>query len=432
MSEKGDKFIIDGLAGKKILKGEISVGGAKNAIMILATAVLFRDGFSVSNLPGISDVDLMIEILKKLGGQVKRSSPHNLELKTDKINQFKLDSDLLKKLRASIVFTGPVLARMGEVIFTYPGGCVIGKRPIDLFLAGFKKMGAEIKEEGETFVVKAPSGKLQGAEIFFKKQSVTATETFMMAATLAKGKTILKNCGMEPEIVSLGEFLNECGAKITGLGTPTITIEGGELLIGAGKKYTTIPDRIEAGSFLILGAIAGKDLKITNCEPRYLDSLINLLRDSGVNIEVGQDYLRVKNSGKEKFMAIDIKTHEYPGFPTDLQQPVSIFLSQAEGESFVFETIFEGRLNYLEALGRMGVNAKILDTHRAIIYGKTSLVGKEIESPDLRAGLAYVLAGIVASGQSVVHNVKYIDRGYEKIENRLKSLGVKIKRAPED
>ena len=430
MVKTNDQFVITGLAGAKTLSGRIEVGGAKNAILpVLAAAILFRDGFSVNNVPIIEDVAQMLNLLKELGGQVKELDPHRYELKTDSLKRFVLAPDLSKMLRASIVLTGPLLARFGEVHFPHPGGCVIGKRPIDLFLEGFKKMGADITEAGELFIVKAENSKLKGAEIFFKNQSVTATETFLMAGVLAEGKTILKNCALEPEIVSLGEFLIAGGAKITGLGTSTLAIEGGDLLVGANQEYITIPDRIEAGSFLILGALAAKDLMITKCWPKHFDSLINLLRSTGVEIEIGDNWVRVKNiEPAKKFRAIGIKTHENPGFPTDLQAPMSIFLTQAVGQSFIFETIFEGRLNYLEALNRLGAKTKILDAYRAIIDGPTSLSGHEIESPDLRAGLAYVLAAIIASGRSVVHNVGYIDRGHERIEDRLKIIGVKIER----
>lgn len=322
--------------------------------------------------------------------------------------------------------TGPLLGRFGQVSFPHPGGCVIGKRPIDLFLTGFEKMGATVKLEGDTYIIQTKDGKLSGAEIFFKNQSVTATETFMMAAILAKGKTILKNVATEPEIVSLGEFLIECGAKIEGLGTSTIEIIGNGMLSGKGRVYETLPDRIEAGSFLILGALAAKELEIANCRPEHLDSLISLMRDSGVEIETKKTSIVVR--GGKNYLATDIKTHEYPGFPTDLQAPLSIFLTQAKGESFIFETIFEGRLNYLEALNFMGANTRLIDAHRAIIYGPTVLKGREMVSPDLRAGLAYILAAIIAKGRSVVHNAYYVDRGYENIEGRLRELGVNIER----
>lgn len=429
MVEVTDKFIIDGLEGKRTLAGEIAVGGAKNAALkVLASSVLFRDGFVASNVPEIEDVFRMLDLLINLGVRVDKEGHGLYKLDTSAITNKPLWSEIAKKMRSSIVLTGPLLARFGEVSFPYPGGCVIGKRPVDLFLSGFAKMGATVTEEKDSFVVKAPVGGLLGAEIFFKNQSVTATETFLMTAVLAKGRTVLKNCALEPEIASLGEFLNECGAKISGLGTPTVTIEGNGLLSGVDHEYKTIPDRIEAGSFIILGALAASDLKVVDCEPKHLDALLSLLREAGVELEIGADYVRIKNNGNKTYQAVDVKTHEYPGFPTDLQAPMAIFLSQAAGESFIFETIFEGRLNYLEALLRMGLEAKNLDTHRAIIYGPRSLEGKEIESPDLRAGLAYVLAAITASGRSVVHNVRYIDRGYEKIEERFQKIGVKIGR----
>ena len=430
MSEAGDKFIIEGLAGQRTLTGEISVGGAKNAVLkILASIILFRDGFTVTNAPEIEDVFRMLDLLINLGVKVEKQKHGIFNLQTEKLVNRPLWSEIAKKMRSSIVLTGPLLSRFGEVSFPYPGGCVIGRRPVDLFLNGFKKMGALVAEEKDSFRVFVREGnRLHGAEIFFKNQSVTATETFLMTAILAEGRTILKNCALEPEIESLGRFLQNCGAKISGLGTTTLIIEGGELLSGEGKTYETMPDRIEAGSFLILGALAATNLKIKNCQPEHLDSLINLLRDCGVEIVIGGDFIEIKNSQNKKYLSAEIKTHEYPGFPTDLQAPMAVFLSQAEGESFIFETIFEGRLNYLEALGRMGLKTRNLDTHRAIVYGPCRLEGKEIDSPDLRAGLAYVLAAIIAKGQSTVHNVRYIDRGYEKVEERLSAIGVKIKR----
>lgn len=428
MSEiKPEKFIIEGMAGKRSLEGRLSVGGAKNAVLkALAASILFKDEIKLSKVPKIEDVDRILEILKTFNLDIE-STEDKVSIDCRNIKLFAVP-DSAKMLRASIVLTGPLLARFGEVSFPYPGGCVIGKRPIDFFISGFRAMGAEITEETGRFIVKAPNGKLHGAEIFSKSQSVTATETFMMAGVLAEGRTILKNAALEPEIVDLGNFLNKCGAKITGLGTTTIEIEGGDLLSGSNRVYETMPDRIEAGSFIILGALAGKDVLIDNCEPKHLDSLLHILKEAGVNFEIGKNSVRVFNNDNKTFKAVDVKTHEYPGFPTDLQAPLSIFLTQAEGQSFIFEAIFENRLNYLESVERFGAKARIIDSHRAIIDGPTQLSGKEVESPDLRAGLAFVLAGIIAEGETVVHNVYYIDRGYENIEERLEKLGVKIRR----
>lgn len=432
MFPMSDKFVIKGLDGEKKLSGEVLIGGAKNEVLkVLSAGLLFKDGFGVDNVPDIADVQQLIKLLSELGVLVERTDKHSYKFNTSNISGYTLASDISKKLRSSIVLTGPILARMNRIIFPYPGGCVIGKRPIDLFLNGFKKMGAVIEEKDELFDIVAPVGGLRGAEIFFKNQSVTATETFLMAGVLAKGKTVLKNCALEPEIESLGRWLCQCGAKIEGLGTSTITIQGGDLLLGHNRVHRTMPDRIEAGSFVILGALTAKDLIVKNCNPQHLDSLTSLLQEAGVKLEAGDDWVRVWSDGDDRLVAFDLKTHEYPGFPTDLQAPLCTLLTQAEGQSYIFETIFEGRLNYLDALGRMGARVKILDVHRAIIDGPAQLSGREIFSPDLRAGLAYILAGAIASGQTVVHNVEYIDRGYEAIETRLRQLGLDIERVKE-
>ncbi len=426
--DKQDSFEILGLGGKKTLEGKIEVKGAKNAVLkVLASSLLFKDEMALSNVPRIDDVSKMLEVLADLGVKVEQQATDKYYLITKNISNSDITLGIAQKMRSSIVITGPLLARLGQVTFPYPGGCVIGKRPIDFFLNGFAKMGAKVSLKSDIYTVTTEGKKLQGAEIFFKNQSVTGTETFLMAAVLAEGKTTLKNCALEPEIESLARFLIGCGAKIKGLGTSTLTITGGPLLTGRGKTYRTMPDRIEAGSFIILAALAGKNIEVCDCEPKHLDSLLNILRSAGVNIEIKTTSVRVRDHG-QKYLATDIKTHEYPGFPTDLQAPMAVFLTQAEGQSFIFETIFEGRLNYLEALNRMGAKARVLDALRALIDGPTPLFGREVESPDLRAGLAYLLAGVIAKGKTIVHNVHYIDRGYEQIDKRLAKLGVKIKR----
>ncbi|MCE9628816.1 MAG: UDP-N-acetylglucosamine 1-carboxyvinyltransferase [Candidatus Vogelbacteria bacterium] len=431
MANEQDYFEIKGLSGQRTLAGSIKVGGAKNAVLkVLAASLLFKNEVTISNVPDIEDVKRILELLEDLGVVVEKISDDTYRLFTQDVKTHVISPDIAKRIRASIALTGPLLARLGKVSFPHPGGCVIGKRPIDIFLKGFTDMGAVFSEKEKEYIfkVKNKNKRLHGAEIFLRVASVGSTEALMMASVLASGVTVIKNAALEPEIQSLGEFLNQCGAKIYGLGTPTLTIEGGGLLDGSGQVYQTIPDRIEAGSFIILGALAGKDLKITNCEPDHLDSLLLSLRSAGVKLIVGEDFVQVKGVQPKKFKALDIKTHEYPGFPTDLQAPLAVFLTQTEGQSFMFETIFEGRLQYLETLNRMGANARILDSHRAIIEGQTKLFGKHVESPDLRAGLAYVLAGIIAKGETVVHNVHYIDRGYENIVERLKKVGVNITR----
>ncbi len=427
-----EKFLIKGLGGKKKLKGEISVRGSKNAVLpAMASSLLFKDDVSFSNVPVIEDVFRMIELMEELGGKISRNDNRAFKINTNSIKKFDLESDIAKKMRASIILSGPLLARFGKVSFPYPGGCVIGTRPIDLFLEGFQKMGAKVSEKSDRYHIRAPKEGLKGAEIFFKVQSVTATESFILAGVLAKGKTVLKNCAMEPEVKSIADFLESCGAKIKGAGTPTIEIQGGGLLSAKGKKYKTIPDRLEAGSFLILGAMCADNLLIKDCNPSDLEILIEALRQSGVKIEAGNSTIKISGNSKHKnssFKALNIKTHEYPGFPTDLQAPMTVFLTQVSGESVIFETIFEGRLNYTEDLVKMGADIVMWDSHRVQVKGPAKLRGREVDGPDIRAGLAFVLAGIVAKGKSVINNAYYIDRGYERIEERLRDIGVDIKR----
>ncbi|MEA2112421.1 MAG: UDP-N-acetylglucosamine 1-carboxyvinyltransferase [Patescibacteria group bacterium] len=437
---KKDKFVIQGLGGQKKLSGEIKINGAKNALLpVMASSVLFEDSFLMKNVPEIEDLNRMIEIFSGLGIEITKKAKGEYLINPQGLNKAEIDEEISRRLRASIIFTGPLLARFGELIFPHPGGCVIGARPIDLFIEGFEKMGAKIEVKDDKYFITAnnpnsldgQSKKLKGANIFFKIQSVTATETFIMAGVLAEGKTILKNVAMEPEIISLVDFLNSCGAQITGAGTPTIEIKGGDLLKSNGKEYITVPDRIETGSFLLLGALCADNLKISNCHPQHVEILIGMLKDSGVEIEVGGDYLKILNNKNKKnsdFKSINIKTHEYPGFPTDLQAPMTVYLTQVIGESFIFETIFEGRLNYTDDLKKMGADIKMWDAHRATVHGPTLLKGKELDGPDIRTGFAFIIAGLVAKGESIINNVYYVDRGYEKVEERLRAIGADIKR----
>jgi UDP-N-acetylglucosamine 1-carboxyvinyltransferase len=428
-----DLFRIQGLSGKRSLEGEIAVGGAKNAVLkSMSSTVLFSGPVRFERTPEIEDVSRLAEIIEGLGPRVERSAGGAMRIDGASFDASDIDTTLGKRLRASVVLTGPLLARFGRVSFPHPGGCVIGARPIDLFLENFVKMGASVTEKDGRFILKAKKGKLSGADIFFRVQSVTATESFMMAATLASGTTTLRNCAMEPEIEHLAEFLNDSGAVIRGAGTPTIVIEGGQLLV-ARSPYTAMPDRIEAGSFLILAALAGKDVSVTQCNPKHFEIVTELLRQSGVPVEVGENFARVRTTGRKAptLLPLSIRTHEYPGFPTDVQAPMVVYLSQATGESSIFETIFEGRLRYTEDLVRMGADIRMFDTQRAVIKGATPLRGKELESPDIRAGLAYVIAGIIADGISTIRNAYYVDRGYERIEERLRAIGADIVRVRE-
>lgn len=406
------KFLVEGLAGKKTLQGEVRVRGAKNAALkALPASVLFEDEVTYENLPHIEDVKRMQELL--------------IALKDGPV----LKKEIAERLRASVVLTGPVLARYGEVTFPYPGGCVLGERPIDLFVLGFTALGAEVKEEGDLFHIKAKSGKLKGAKIFFPFVSVTATETMMLAAVLAEGVTEIHNAAMEPEIPHLAAYLNACGAQIEGAGTSVIKIIGGGLLKANGKPYVTLPDRIEAGSFIILAALAGKEVTITHCVPEHVGALLAVLRRAGVGIETGDTYVTVRGSkSNSEYKLTSVRTHEYPGFPTDLQAPMAVFMTQCAGEGTLLETIFDARFRYVDDLTRMGADITVMNPHKILVRGPSPLSRKDLEGPDLRAGLAYLIAAAVATGTSTISNAYVIDRGYEKIEERLQSLGLNIKR----
>ncbi len=413
-----EKYVIE---GGHPLSGEIRVSGAKNAALkILAAAILSEEPCTITNMPKIEDINRLLEILKNLGAEFSWNGS-TLNLSTKEIKRADPDPDLVRKLRSSIVLAGPLLARFGEVTMAHPGGCIIGKRPIDMFLEGFKALGAEILDHNDFYILKARH--LKGAKIVLPLVSVTVTESMMMTACLAKGVTQIINAAMEPEITALADYLNACGAKISGAGTPEMIIEGVEKL-GAGQ-YNLIPDRIEAGSLVVLGLLTGGKIRVTNCRPDHLEVAISLLQRAGADLEIGPDYILTKPS---KFKGIELKTHEYPGFPTDLQAPFVVLLTQALGQSLVHETIFEGRLFYTDKLTQMGADIIMCDPHRVVVNGITKLRGKKLESPDLRAGMALLIAGLIAEGTTTIENIYQIERGYEDIVARLQSLGAKIKK----
>lgn len=404
----------------KLLKGEISVCGSKNAALpAMASSLLFVDeprGTEFKNLPDIEDVRRMWELL-------------------DGIREGNIDSEIAKKIRASILVVGPALARFGSVVFPHPGGCLIGARPIDVFLEGWKAMGAELSLCSSTsdivhsipfYKLRATNG-LHGCDYAFRIPSVTGTEGLLMTAVLAEGNSVLRNCAMEPEIAALANFLNENGARIYGAGTHTIKVEGrGGKLLKFFAPYQNPPDRIEAGSLAILGGVLAERLVIRNFPSEELPSLLASLKKTGVNFKTENGDFIVER--QKKLSAIDIKTKEYPGLATDLQAPFTVLATQADGASMIHETIFEGRLNYVEDLKRMGANIVLCDPHRAIVYGKTSLKGCRLEGPDLRAGLAFIIAALLAEGESQIGNVYQIDRGYERIDDRLRAIGADIRR----
>lgn len=417
-----DKFVIQG--GKK-LSGSIWVNGAKNsALKILAALVLSEDACTITNFPLIEDTLGAVELLKDLGAKAEIDKK-NRTVKVDpsSINKTKLDSVLVHRLRSSILLAGPMLAKFGEVEMEHPGGCVIGKRPIDMFLDGFEKFGAEIKFSETGFKLSSKNKKLKSANIFFPQVTVTGTEAMMMTAVLAEGKTILQNCAMEPEIPALAEYLNKCGAKIMGAGTSTIEIEGVEKI--SASEFEVIPDRIEAGTFVVMGLLLNSEIKVENCVPEHFGALLEILQKAGAKLEIGNDYIITKPS---KLKAVSIVTHEYPGFVTDVQPPYTLLMTQSEGQCVIHESIFEGRLFFTDQLSTMGANIIMCDPHRVVVSGPAKLFGKKLTSPDLRAGITLVLAGMAAEGTTTIENVYQIDRGYEKIEERLQKLGADIKR----
>ncbi len=413
------RFVING--GKK-LEGEIKVSRAKNsALPILAAAVLTSESVRIKNLPRIEDIARMKELLADLGAAVSENKKIT-QVSAARLKKTGLNYDIADRFRASIVLTGPLLARFGAVSFPHPGGCTLGKRPINFFIDGFRALGAKVETRGKLFHVTAK--KLKGAKFVFPKSSVTGTETLMMAAALAQGKTILRNAAQEPEVENLAGVLNKMGAKIKGAGTSTIEINGVDFL--AGTTWEPTPDRIEAGTFILLAAASKSHLKIKNCEPSHIEVLLEYLDRAGINLEVGNDYVIVKPS--KNLLAQDIVTREYPGFATDLQAPWTVFATQTRGLSMVHETIYDGRLFYTDTLNQMGADIIMADPHRVIVKGPTPLFGKKIASPDIRAGMALLIAALIARGQTIMENVYQIDRGYEKIDERLRAVGADIKR----
>lgn len=408
--------------GGKKLNGEIEVKGAKNAALkVVAAALLSREKWIITNLPQIEDVNRILEMVDNLGVNVKKSK-NKVEIQAKKIKKTKLSEKLAGKLRASIILVGPVLARMGKISMPYPGGCVIGKRPIDLFLDGFQKMGAKVKWQNDHFSLSAK--KLKSAKIFFPKITVTGTEAMMITAVLTEGETVLENAAMEPEIPALAEFLNRCGAKISGAGTPTIRIKGVKKI--GGGRIEIMPDRIETGTFAIMGALCGGKIKIKKCNPDHIRALLVSFERTGVKFLEKNNELVVW--GAKKIKPVNMVTHEYPGFATDLQPPFTLFMTQALGTSVINEMIWEGRLFFTDTLNSMGAKITVNNPHQATVYGPTRLRGRRIESPDLRAGITFLIAGLIAEGKTIIENIYQIDRGYEKIEERLQKLGADIKR----
>jgi UDP-N-acetylglucosamine 1-carboxyvinyltransferase len=421
-----DKFLIKG--GNR-LQGTVSVSGAKNsALPVMAAALLTADQVIVHNIPKVRDLVTMSKLLAFMGASVSATEipAGDYTISTPTLNHAEAPYELVKTMRASILTLGPLMARLGIARVSLPGGCAIGARPIDLHLAALEKMGAEITMSHGYIEAKVPKrGHLKGAHIIFDKITVTGTENILMAAALADGETILENAAREPEITDLIVMLRKMGACIAGDGTSTLRIRGVKELHGT--EHTVIPDRIEAGTFLIAGAITGGDLTIANCAPDHLGAVIAKLEQSGVQTEiVDKSTLRVRPA--RKLTAADVTTEEYPGFATDMQAQYMALATQAEGTSVITETIFENRYLHASELVRMGANISV-DGRRAVVRGPAQISGTTVQASDLRASAGLVLAALVASGETIIDRVYHIDRGYEGIVEKLSGVGADITRS---
>ena len=402
------------------LSGTIRVSGAKNAcVAILPAAILSDEEVTICNIPELTDTDALCEILKSLNVEVKRAS-ESIIIDPSNMKNVEITENYSKKLRASYYFMGALLGKYKKAVMYFPGGCSIGARPINLHLKGFEALGAKVTNDRNKYIVEAEE--LKGANIYLDFASVGATVNIMLAAVKAKGETVIDNAAREPEIVNIATFLNNMGAKIRGAGTSTIKIEGVEKLHSC--FHEVIPDRIEAGTFAIIGALCGNKLKIDNIIPEHLDSLISKLEEIGVEIEIGADYLVVTK--KDNYKPTQIETAVYPGFATDLQQPLTVLLTQCNGKSKGVETIWENRFMRISHLNRLGSDITVKN-QTATVIGPTNLKGTKVIATDLRAGAAMIAAGLIAKGTTTIANVEHILRGYEKIVEKLTSVGAKIR-----
>lgn len=404
------------------LRGEVKISGSKNAVLpAIAASLLTQDKVRLGNIPLVKDVFSMLTLMKELGSDYDLNK-NALTIQVKNILSEEASYELVRVMRASILVLGPLLARYGKAIVALPGGCAIGSRPIDLHIAGLQKLGASITLEHG--YIKAEAERLQGAEIQFEKKTVTGTENLAMAASLARGETILRNCAQEPEVSNLCELLVKMGAKIEGIGEEVIRVKGADELGGA--VHEIIPDRIEAGTFLVAGALTQGDITLTGIQPDHLITIIEKLRYSGAVIETIKDHV-LRVIGSAEIRPQDITTSPYPGFPTDMQAQFMVLMTQASGTSIITETIFDRRFSHVNELLRLGANIEV-SGDKALVKGKTLLSGAEVIATDLRASASLILAGLIAGGETNVNEVEHIDRGYETIEEKLQSLGARIER----
>jgi UDP-N-acetylglucosamine 1-carboxyvinyltransferase len=417
-----DKLVIRG--GNPLL-GTVRVSGAKNAALpAMAAALLTEEPVILENIPQVRDIETTRKLLAAMGAEVELGygrAQHRTTLCCRNLAAPEASYELVKTMRASTLVLGPLVARCGRARVSLPGGCAIGARPIDLHIHGLERLGAKITQDHG--YVEATADRLRGAEIRFDKITVTGTEDLLMAATLAEGETLLENCAREPEVADLADLLNKMGARITGAGSATIRVQGVSHLHGA--KHRIIPDRIEASTFLIAGALTGGDINIAGCDPNHLGTLLEKLDEVGVKTRRTAESVRVMGDGP--FRSADINTEEYPGFPTDVQAQYMALATQAEGTSVITENIFENRFMHAQELVRMGANIKI-EGRRAIVRGRTQLSAAAVLASDLRASASLVLAALVADGETIIDRVYHIDRGYEHIEEKLRGVGAQIRR----
>jgi UDP-N-acetylglucosamine 1-carboxyvinyltransferase len=413
------------ISGGRKLLGEVDVAGSKNSALALMSAVVLAEGTTVlHNVPDVSDTRTKARLLEVFGAKT-RWEGNSLYVDCSQLRNGEADEEMVRSIRTSFYLLGPLVARLGRVTLPAPGGCKIGARPVDLHLKGLTLLGARIDLSSGVYTLEADS--LLGAEIYLDFPSAGATQHLMTAATLAKGITVIQNAAMEPEVTVLADFLNRMGARVEGAGTSTITIQGMSSLEPC--EFRVPSDRLQAGTYMLAGAITGGDVTVKGILPEHQTALVNKLREAGAEVSEGSDWIRV--GATERLKGIRIKTMPYPGFPTDMQQPMAALLTLAEGTSVVEETIYESRIGHVQELNRMGASI-IQESRSSIINGVSHLRGTVVVASDLRAGAALVLAGLAAEGETVVRNVHFIDRGYERLEETLQSLGGRIVRVTEE
>ena len=417
-----DKLVIN---GGKPLQGDVVISGAKNAALpIMAATLLATDHVTISNVPHLNDVTTMMELLGQLGARLVIDEKMNVLVDANHVNEFVAPYELVKTMRASILVLGPLLARFGEADVSLPGGCAIGSRPVDLHLKALKMMGADITVKNGYIKARCKQGRLQGKVLMFDKVTVTGTENILMAAVLAEGKTVIKNAAREPEIVDLANFLTQMGARISGAGTHTIEVEGVDAL--GGGSYSVMPDRIEAGTYLTAGAATRGRVTVRRVKPDNLLSMLCKFEEAGAQLTLGEDWVTLDTHGL-RLEAVNISTAPYPGFPTDMQAQFMTLNAVTQGTSSVIETIFENRFMHVQELQRMGAKIQ-LNGNTAMITGVDHLTGAPVMATDLRASASLIIAGLAAEGKTTIERIYHMDRGYERIEEKLSMLGADIKR----